>query len=408
MPYTNTLHFAQKLLRELQIKSHVITEPFNWSPIYDCGLRKGILPQSTIAQLSVSWPRRFTNVAKENILSRVTDEYHCEYICLRLPDNPCLTILLVGPFTYEKMTESRIIEICNELHIPGNLTSFVQRYYQTLPFVSDERWVKGMSRLLAETMWKNKKIHFAVYGSDQLLKPVYNVDHPSPTPNTLHRLELQYANEALLMNAVSNGDLITIDQMLEGGNIFTPDQKNPLSLRDKKNSLISFNTLCRKAAEKGHIHPAYLEETFEKNVYEIEQATESRELQRMRRRIVREYCLLVQSHSLKNYTQPIRQAINYISFHLTDDLSLSTIAKLLMLNSSYLSTLFKKETGFTLTYYVNLKRVEHAIFLLNTTIFPIQDIAVLCGIKDLNYFTKTFKKYQKITPSDYREMIKGK
>lgn len=408
MPHTNTLLFAQKLLRELQIKSYILTEPFNWSSLYDAGLRKSILTPEIIEQISISWARRLTNVAKDSIISRVSDSYHCEYIALRLPDSPGLSVMLIGPFTYEKMNEARIVELCNELQIPGNLTTFMYRFYRNLPFVADERCIKGIVRLLAEEMWKNTKIQVAVYGDDEMVSPKYNVDHPSPTQNTLHRLELQYANEALLMNAVSNGDLITIDQMLEGGTVFSPNQKHTGSLRDKKNELIVFNTLCRKAAEKGQIHPVYLEETFDKNVYEIERCTEMKELHQMSRRMVREYCLLVQSHSLKGYTQPIRQAINHIFFHLTEDLSLSAIAKILMLNSSYLSTLFKKETGMTLTYYVNLKRVEHAIFLLNTTTYPIQDIASLCGIKDLNYFTKTFKKYQNMTPSDYREMIKGK
>lgn len=408
MPYTNTLHFTQKLLRELHVKSYVLTEPFNWSPTYDGGLRKGILSPSALEQIASTWPRQFANVVKDNIIARLTDAYHCEYMCVRLPDNSGPAILLIGPFTYEKMTESRIIGLCNELQIPGNLTAFMHRYYQTLPFVADERCVKAISRLLAEEMWKNTKIYVSVFGEDHLIKPVYNIDHPSPTLNTLHRLELQYTNESVLMNAISNGDLITIDQMLEGGKVIANNHKFTDSLRDKKNELIVFNTICRKAAENGHIHPVYLEETFDKNIYEIERTTEIEELNKFSRRMVREYCLLVQSHSLKNYTQPIRQAINHIAFHLTDDLSLSALAKLLMLNSSYLSTLFKRETGMTLTYYVNLKRIEHAIFLLNTTTFPIQEIAALCGIRDLNYFTKTFKKYKNCTPTEYREMLKGK
>ena len=89
----------------------------------------------------------------------------------------------------------------------------------------------------------------------------------------------------------------------------------------------------------------------------------------------------------------------------TADLSLKTQAQLLNVNSSYLSTLFKKETGTTLTEYVNRKRIEHALLLLNSTDMQIQMIAQYCGIHDVNYFTKTFKKVVGHTPKEYREMI---
>ena len=65
----------------------------------------------------------------------------------------------------------------------------------------------------------------------------------------------------------------------------------------------------------------------------------------------------------------------------------------------------KKETGSTLTEYVNRKRVEHAIFLLNSTNLQIQEIAAACGIPDVNYFTKIFKKQVGNTPKEYREKI---
>ena len=64
--------------------------------------------------------------------------------------------------------------------------------------------------------------------------------------------------------------------------------------------------------------------------------------------------------------------------------------------SGYLATIFKKETGQTLTEYVTGKRIEHAIFLLNCTNMQIQTIAQYCGIPDICYFTKTFKKMVKL------------
>ena len=108
---------------------------------------------------------------------------------------------------------------------------------------------------------------------------------------------------------------------------------------------------------------------------------------------------------MKGYSLLVRKILVRIDSDLTADLSLKAQADFLKVNSSYLSTLFKKETGTTLTEYVNRKRVEHGIFLLNTTHMQIQAIAQCCGIPDVNYFTKTFKKIVGKTPKEYRNHV---
>jgi YesN/AraC family two-component response regulator len=92
-----------------------------------------------------------------------------------------------------------------------------------------------------------------------------------------------------------------------------------------------------------------------------------------------------------------------IETDLVADLSLKAHAEYLSVNASYLSNLFKKETGITLTEYVNRARIDHAIFLLNTTDMQIQTIAQNCGVPDVNYFTKLFKRTIGKTPKEYRE-----
>ena len=115
------------------------------------------------------------------------------------------------------------------------------------------------------------------------------------------------------------------------------------------------------------------------------------------------YCLLVKKHSLKPYSPLIQKVISRVEFDLAGDLSLKANARELNVNASYLSTLFKKELGMTLTEYVNGKRVEYAIYLLNTTKLSISMVGQRCGIQDDNYFTKIFKKYVGKTPKQFRQ-----
>ena len=115
------------------------------------------------------------------------------------------------------------------------------------------------------------------------------------------------------------------------------------------------------------------------------------------------YCRLVKVHSTKNYSNTIQKVIVYIDSDLTANLSLSAIAESQNLNASYLSSLFKKETGKTLTEYVNEKRINSAIQLLKNTKLQIQTIAQHCGIFDVQYFSKIFKKITGKTPKEFRD-----
>ena len=90
---------------------------------------------------------------------------------------------------------------------------------------------------------------------------------------------------------------------------------------------------------------------------------------------------------------------------LTADLSLKHLSKLLSINASYLSSLFKKETGKTLTEFITQKRMQQAAFLLRTTQLQVQTVAQHCGIYDVNYFTKMFKKFSGQTPKEFREQL---
>ena len=75
-------------------------------------------------------------------------------------------------------------------------------------------------------------------------------------------------------------------------------------------------------------------------------------------------------------------------------------------NASYLSTLFKQETKETLTEYVTRKRIEYATLLLSNSDLPISDVAAFCGVNDLQYFSKIFKKVVGYTPSEYKKLVR--
>ncbi|WP_379128421.1 response regulator [Paenibacillus sp. sgz500958] len=101
----------------------------------------------------------------------------------------------------------------------------------------------------------------------------------------------------------------------------------------------------------------------------------------------------------------VQQVIRIVEKDFRDDISLEVIAGRVSLNPTYLSHLFKKETGQSLIKFITLQRLEQAQYLLGNTNMKIVDIAENVGYWSSSYFCLTFKKYYGISPQKYREML---
>lgn len=82
-------------------------------------------------------------------------------------------------------------------------------------------------------------------------------------------------------------------------------------------------------------------------------------------------------------------------------ISLKDIGKELFVNSSYLSRVYKKETGYTVTDAINSYRIEKAKEILETGEYRVCEVGEMVGIEDPAYFTHVFLKYEGKSPSDF-------
>lgn len=108
----------------------------------------------------------------------------------------------------------------------------------------------------------------------------------------------------------------------------------------------------------------------------------------------------------KSNTYIIKMVKDYVDKNYKEDISVSTIASDLSINYNYLSYCFKNETNENLSSYINKIRIEKAKFYLEDIQIPIANISEMVGFSEHNYFSKIFKKYTSLTPSEYRRMAK--
>ncbi len=108
----------------------------------------------------------------------------------------------------------------------------------------------------------------------------------------------------------------------------------------------------------------------------------------------------------REYSRYVQEAITYIREHPADELTLDDIAQHTHMNSSYLSRIFKKECGCSVTEYITTIRMEKAKELLETTNLLTYEIAERIGINEPSYFSMLFKKHAGLTPTEYRSRFR--
>lgn len=324
------------------------------------------------------------------------------FLLVRLPSEAPCTYLAVGPYL------ANGVPYLDQFHAPEVINN-------DIPSLDDKLLLKALNvfvrQIYQETMAvpiKNIKIP----ETSDVTSVTQNFSQRAPEDPlvTIRLVEQYYHAEYEMMKLVSQGQWHTAEVY---ANTFF-QLKNPYRLADGERALetqkiqcYDLNTLFRKSAESADVHPLHIENLYAQFMTKISRVASEKDIPALQREIVRKYCQLVQVHSLKGYSPIIQKVLTHITSNLAGDLTLNAQANLLNVNPSYLSALFKKETGSTLTDYVKQKRINHAVFLLTTSSSQIQVIAEMCGIPDVNYFTKVFKKIIGKTPKEYRDSLLG-
>lgn len=103
-------------------------------------------------------------------------------------------------------------------------------------------------------------------------------------------------------------------------------------------------------------------------------------------------------------SKPIRDAKEYIRNNLAGNLTIQEVSEYVGYSSAHFSVRFKQECGITFSDYVMESRIEKSKELLKNTRETIESIAAAVGYSDVKSFTKNFKKYTEVKPSQYRKI----
>lgn len=99
----------------------------------------------------------------------------------------------------------------------------------------------------------------------------------------------------------------------------------------------------------------------------------------------------------------VRQVCQYVVENIDHAISVREIAKKMFISKNYLSVLFKERTGIMLTEYLTMIKIERAKKLILDNDLKNYQVAQQVGFKDIEYFSKLFRRYEGISPSEYRQ-----
>ena len=186
----------------------------------------------------------------------------------------------------------------------------------------------------------------------------------------------------------------------EGCGILSED-----SIRNLKYHIVVLAALIARYCIKGGMTPEESYNLSDFYIMKADKCSTENELRTVHLEMIEGYTNKMRRVKLNGiYSKQIVRAINHMICHLHSRITLEDTAARLKISASYLSRLFKKETGMTFGDYMNKLKIEEAAALLLYTEYTDTEISSLLGFSSQSYFIKVFRKYKNTTPKKYKKL----
>lgn len=392
------LQVLAKLAAVYNIPVCRVTPPFEGLEQFDYGLRKALDPEFDWQEFGYTLLKH----TPENTLLIAEGTFELKFALFRVPDEKD-TVFMIGPWTDGPRSEYSLQWTKKYLGGAGN--EAVQEYYNGVHMLSGDDFAAAIYSVVSVLMGQEE---LSTRRVKEFLPFMFQPDIRYFTEPSFERdipvamIEQRYQTENDLLTAVARGDDTAALLCIHQYSRFSLGDRFIGTLYREKSQFIIMNTLLRKAIEQNAVHPFYVDKISSSYARRIEALNTVEDVQATAQQMVQDYCAYARRYSLKGYSPTVQKVINHINLNLSEPHTLKSLAALCHISPSYLSSLFKQETGTTLIDYINTQRVRRAAQQLTTTDRSISEVAEEMGILDVNYFAKIFKRTFGMTPTRYR------
>ena len=329
----------------------------------------------------------------------VANRYEERYIYFQINGE---LALLVGPVLTEPMMEGAISNLIRKNRLPIKRKSALIEHYASMRILDETAYFyagKLMELLFARASSPEQNHVAAAYKESTLMEKYQKSTYKNRINLFQHP---PYFMEQEIFRLITAGDKANSEKLLRRINTQRRAILAKEPLRSLKNSLIGSCTLFTRAAIAGGASPDAAFTLSDTYILEIESDDSLKSLNDFEGKMLSGFVDMVNGINEGRYSKVIRNAIEYINNNLSEKITVSDIAEKTFVHPNYLSTLFKKETGSTLSNYILGRRVEEAKYFIRFGNNAMSDIANFYQFCSQSHFIATFKKFTGMTPAQYR------
>ena len=213
-----------------------------------------------------------------------------------------------------------------------------------------------------------------------------------------------FEQEFEFYDCVKSGDIDSVKRLMtplggDGAGILSEDPLRNL----KYHLIITIAMMTRFCVEGGmEMETAYtLSDLY---ILKADKCRTENEVHKLHNEAILDFTVQMKKLSRGNiYSKPVIMTMDYIYDNLHSKISAEDIAESVSLSTAYLSRIFHKEVGVTISTYIAVKRVETAQNMLKYSDYSSLDISNYLAFTSHSHFISTFKKYTGMTPSEFRK-----
>ncbi len=315
------------------------------------------------------------------------------------------TFLMLGPCGPFRPSREQVYEFCRWVILPERLLEFCDLLMH-VPTFSLRRFSDALA--LAIALCTGRDIP-----PEQILLSNSTIRQNEVQPAVAQALFLSRENERYhtpadyensLVQAIEQGDTILLKTRLltpmqgEGGRMAAN------MLTQEKYTFVTCATLWTRAAIRGGLpqETAYsMSDGYCQRMDRLRQVTDVNALMY---EMALDFCAKTgAAKKRERYSLPVRKCRDYIDEHLHEKITLEDLSGLTKLCARSVSAKFKKETGFSVSDYIQRERVREAEYLLLHSAYSLAEISEFLQYNSQSYFCQVFRRFTGRTPQQYRD-----
>lgn len=214
----------------------------------------------------------------------------------------------------------------------------------------------------------------------------------------------RYVEEMKQYELMKNGDLAAIG---ESARLWTSGLYGHVCddpLRNAKYLFVTSITLATRFAIEGGMDEEDAYNASDLYIQNVDRCSTTDEVRRLHTDMMTFFTWAMADMQTNDVrSTAVVECLDYIHYHLHERITVPILANHVHLNPTYLSELFARETGTTISQYVTGQRMEAARNMLTYSKYSLGEIAQILAYRSQSHFSKVFKDHTGMTPSEYRK-----